>query len=155
MKMTLRRARDIDFEQISDWIKDQQACTRWSGLKDCFPFVNKNLSGLLHKPGAVSLVLCNEQDEPLGFAQYWPRDEQRTHLGRIIVNRHQRGLGIGKVLCEQLITAASKATGSPIISLRVYRDNHIAHQLYQRLGFEAQENDSSAEVLAMEKRLGV
>ena len=155
MKMTLRRARDIDFEQISGWIKDQQACTGWSGLKDCFPFVNKNLSGLLHKPGAVSLVLCNEQDEPLGFAQYWPRDEQRTHLGRIIVNPDQRGQGIGKILCEQLIAAANEATKKPIVSLRVYRDNHIAHQLYQRLGFEAYEPDSSPEVLAMEKRLGV
>ncbi|MFZ6751810.1 GNAT family N-acetyltransferase [Undibacterium sp. Dicai25W] len=153
--MTLQPARDIDFEQISDWIKDQQACTRWSGLKECFPFVNKDLPSLLQKPGAVSLVLSNEQDKPLGFAQYWPRDEQRTHLGRIIVNPDQRGLGIGKILCEQLITAASEATGTPIISLRVYRDNHTAYQLYQRLGFEVREDDSSPEVLAMEKRLAV
>ncbi|MFZ6862841.1 GNAT family N-acetyltransferase [Undibacterium sp. Ji67W] len=155
MKMTLRPASDIDFEQISGWITDQQACTRWSGLEKCFPFVNESLSSLLHKSDAVSLVLSIEQEELMGFAQYWPRDEQRTHLGRIIVNPDQRGQGIGKILCEQLIAAANEATKKPIISLRVYRDNHTAHQLYLQLGFEAREDDSTPEVLAMEKRLEV
>jgi len=151
MKMTLRHANDTDFEEIAAWITDSHACMRWAGPFVAFPFGHQNLSCLLHKPGVVSLAMTNNLGQLLGFAQYWPRDEQRTHLGRIIVNPKSRGQGIGKVLCEQLIGTAMAATNTPIISLRVYRDNHNAHHLYQQLGFKACEEESNAEVLAMEK----
>ena len=150
MKMTLRHVRDTDFQQIATWINDSKACKRWAGPTVEFPFVHTDLGQIVDKAGAVGLALTSEEDQLYGFAQYWPRDALRTHLGRIIVNPAHRGLGIGKVLCQLLIDATLDATTTPIISLRVYRDNHAALHLYEQLGFEAREDDSNDEILAME-----
>ena len=89
----------------------------------------------------------------VGYAQFWPRDEQRVHLGRIIVSPAARGKGYGRLLCEQLMQLAITETGLPVLSLRVYRDNPGALHLYQQLGFAEIEADSNDEVLAMEYKV--
>lgn len=152
MSPSLRPALMTDYAVVANWIGDAQACARWAGPQLPFPFVSADLPALLAKPEAQAFVLVGTDGEVAGFAQFWRRDTQRVHLGRIIVSPTARGLGYGRILCEQLIQQAVKATALPFISLRVYRDNARALHLYQQLGFIAIESDSNAEVLAMEYR---
>lgn len=152
MSLRLRPAQMIDYAVIATWIGDSKACARWAGPMLAFPFETASLPALLAKPDSHSLVLVDNAELVLGFAQFWKRDAQRAHLGRIIVDPATRGLGYGAVLCGQLMQQALVTTGLPVLSLRVYRDNPGALHLYQRLGFVTVEADSDAEVLAMEYR---
>lgn len=45
------------------------------------------------------------------------------------------GLGIGRILMEQALSAA-KSAGFTLVELDVDLDNHRAHSLYERLGFQ-------------------
>ena len=152
MSPRLRPTLATDYAVIANWIKDAQACARWAGPQLAFPFEVADLPDLLTKPDSQSLVLADQHDLPVGFAQFWKRDEQRVHLGRIIISPATRGLGYGRLLCEQLMQQAIAGTGMAVVSLRVYRDNPAALYLYRQLGFVVIENDSNAEVLAMEYR---
>jgi [ribosomal protein S18]-alanine N-acetyltransferase len=89
---------------------------------------------------------------PLGFGQFWRRDDRSVHLGRIIVSPHERGRGYGKTLCSLLISEALCATNAEAITLRVYRDNAPAFSIYSNLGFLIVESESNEEVFAMEAR---
>ena len=150
MSPRLRPTLATDYAIIANWIKDAQACTRWAGPQIAFPFEVADLPHLLEKPDSQSLALADHRNLPVGFAQFWQRDERRTHLGRIIVSPAARGLGYGRLLCEQLMRHAIAKSGSAVLSLRVYRDNEGALHLYRQLGFVAVETDSNEEVLAME-----
>ncbi len=150
MSPLLRSALPDDYAVIATWINNIQACSHWAGPQLPFPFASADLPALLAKPQAQDLVLIDVNKDVVGFAQFWQRDERRTHLGRIIVSPAARGLGYGRVLCEQLMRRAIAETGSSVLSLRVYRDNEGALHLYCQLGFMAVENDSNEEVLAME-----
>ncbi len=152
MSLHLRPAQTHDYDVIASWIEDGRACARWAGPSLAFPFEPGSLAALLAKPDSHSLVLVDAADTVLGFAQFWKRDAQRVHLGRIIIDPAARGSGYGAVLCGRLMQQALAATGLPVLSLRVYRDNPGALHLYQRLGFLPVEADSDAEVLAMECR---
>ncbi|MFZ6733098.1 GNAT family N-acetyltransferase [Undibacterium sp. Ji42W] len=146
----LRATLSTDYAVIATWINNAQACARWAGPQLPYPFASADLPALLAKPQAHDLVLIDAKEDVVGFAQFWQRDERRTHLGRIIVSPAARSLGYGRLLCEQLMRHAVAETGLPALSLRVYRDNEGALHLYRQLGFIAVENDSSEEVLAME-----
>ncbi|MFZ6656313.1 GNAT family N-acetyltransferase [Undibacterium sp. TJN19] len=152
MPPSLRPALLRDYAVIAQWINNTEACARWAGPQLPFPFVSTDLPALLAKPEAQAFVLVAKNGEVAGFAQFWRRDARRVHLGRIIVSPSVRGLGYGRILCEQLMQQAIRTTGAPVISLRVYRDNAGALHLYHQLGFAAIESDSNAEVLAMEYR---
>ncbi|MFZ6766716.1 GNAT family N-acetyltransferase [Undibacterium sp. Di26W] len=153
MSSTLRPALFTDYAVIANWINDAEACARWAGPRLAFPFDSAGLPALLAKPEAQAFVLIGADKEVAGFAQFWRRDAQRVHLGRIIVSPATRGLGFGRVLCEQLMQQAIAVTGLSVVSLRVYRDNPGALHLYSQLGFVAVEAESNADVLAMEYRV--
>lgn len=150
MSPNLRPAVAGDYAIVATWIHNAQACARWAGPQLPYPFASTDLPALLAKPQAQDLVLTDANKDVAGFAQFWHRDERRTHLGRIIVSPAARGLGYGRLLCEQLMRHAIAETASPVLSLRVYRDNEGALHLYHQLGFIAVESDSNEEVLAME-----
>ncbi|MFZ6719266.1 GNAT family N-acetyltransferase [Undibacterium sp. Ji49W] len=152
MPPTLRPAVPSDYVVIADWIHDAKACARWAGPQLPYPFATADLPELLAKPESQAFTLIDPNQTVVGFAQFWRRDEQRVHLGRIIVSPEARGLGYGRILCEQLMQRAIAATGLSIVSLRVYRDNPGALHLYSQLDFVVVEPDSNTEVLAMEHR---
>ncbi|MFZ6871999.1 GNAT family N-acetyltransferase [Undibacterium sp. Di27W] len=150
MSPSLRPALATDYAVIATWIPNATACARWAGPQLVYPFASADLPALLAKPHAQALVMVDANQEVVAFAQFWRRDEQRVHLGRIIVSPAARGLGYGKLLCEQLMQHAIAGTGLSVVSLRVYRDNPAALHLYRQLGFVEVESDSNAEVAAME-----
>ncbi|MBC3909489.1 GNAT family N-acetyltransferase [Undibacterium umbellatum] len=153
MSPSLRPVLMDDYAVIARWITSAQACSRWAGPTVTYPFKQNDLPALLAKPQAQSIVLVDANLKIVGYAQFWPRDEQRVHLGRIIVSPAARGKGYGRLLCEQLMQLAITETGLPVLSLRVYRDNPGALHLYQQLGFAEIEADSNDEVLAMEYKV--
>jgi ribosomal protein S18 acetylase RimI-like enzyme len=149
MNLALRTPTAADYEAIAPWIPDASACVRWAGPGLRFPFVAAELPELLAVPGAVSLCLSEGQGRPLGFGQFWIKTPGSVHLGRIIVSPHERGHGLGKVLCELLVAEAARRTGAQIVTLRASRDNSAALAVYTNLGFKVVESESTGEIVAM------
>lgn len=150
-RLQLRPASAGDYTTIASWIPDATACLRWAGPKLPFPFPASDLRQLLAAPDGSdhSYSLVDQDDMPWGFGQHWIARPGAVHLGRIIMAPAARGLGLGRLLCEELVAAALEATAATIVTLRVYRDNPAAMTLYANLGFRAVDTQSTADVLFM------
>jgi ribosomal-protein-alanine N-acetyltransferase len=149
--MLLQEPTVSDYEAIASWIPDAAASLRWAGPLLPFPFSSPDLPSLLAVPwdGQSSYCLIDESCKPCGFGQHWVLQQGAVHLGRIIVAPDARGRGIGRVLCQQLIFAALRATSAAAVTLRAYKDNHAAVALYSSLGFVEVASESTADVLFM------
>lgn len=153
--MYLRTLNNSDFETIASWIPDAAAARRWAGPLICFPFLAEDLPAALAIPGCetTSYCLIDDKQTPLGFGQHWVFQAEAVHLGRIIVDPHARGRGLGRRLCQQLIEAALNASRAKAITLRVYRTNAAAVALYESLGFSVDATESTDDILFMRKAI--
>jgi RimJ/RimL family protein N-acetyltransferase len=148
----LRAPTSADYQAIAAWIPDAQAAHRWAGPLLPFPFSAAELPALLAMPDGGKSSYCLEDGAGAlrGFGQHWVIHPGAVHLGRIIVAPGMRGTGMGRALCELLISAALEATRARTVTLRVYRDNLPAVRLYQSLGFSEYDTAPGSEVLAMQ-----
>lgn len=151
MEAALRTPELADYQALTTWISDAEACTRWAGPLVPFPFNAESLPDLLSMPGGCSYSLVDMANQCIGFGQHWPTEPATVHLGRIIVAPSVRGHGMGRILCELLIKQAVKTVGASTITLRVYRANAVAMSLYSSLGFNVVESMSTEELLFMNR----
>jgi ribosomal protein S18 acetylase RimI-like enzyme len=116
-----------------------------------FPFAAADLPSLLAVSGVGESSYCLIDGATLacGFGQHWVLQPGAVHLGRIIVAPGARGKGLGRALCQQLISAALKSTGATSVTLRAFRDNPVAVGLYCSLGFTEVAAESTGDVLFM------
>lgn len=143
-----------DYNTMPGWVPDAAACHRWAGPDLPFPFSGADLPALIAKPGAFSLVLADDNSErALGFGQFWVQQAGAVHLGRIILAPEARGRGLGPVLCKLLMAEAIRVTGAPAVTLKVHRDNPVAHAIYVRLGFIEAPSLSTDAVIFMRKEI--
>lgn len=149
MKLALAQPKASHYVELSSWISDAEACVHWAGPDMPFPFSSSALPSLLEMPGSSSFCLVESDDKLMGFAQYWPRDAETVHLGRIIINPLYRGQGLGKAMLQLLVAEAKEAYQPETITLNVLRDNPRAKYLYQKLGFVAEEHQSTADMIFM------
>lgn len=146
MNSTLRKAQSCDYAAIAGWLPDASATLRWAGPKISFPLTSAALEEQVQVAGGESYVLVNHLDS-VAFGQFWTFAPGAVHLGRLIVGPGHRRRGFGRVLCSQLISVAVRSTRARAVSLRVYRDNLVARNLYSSLGFEEVLAESDDQVL--------
>ncbi|WP_374710056.1 GNAT family N-acetyltransferase [Halomonas koreensis] len=149
MEATLRIPQKADYETIASWVVDERACARWAGPLVPFPFTPESLPELLEVDICSSYCLSDNNNECVGFGQFWATDHGVVHIGRIIISPEFRGMGAGRLLCERLIDKALRSTGAHKVTLRVYRDNKVARSLYASLGFFVVEAKSTGDLLFM------
>lgn len=154
MNASLRPPTASDYVAIASWIPDAAAGLRWAGPRLPFPFSAADLQALLAVPGCSEFSYCLVDDlaNPCGFGQHWVLQPGAVHLGRIIVAPNARGQGLGRKLCQELISAALRSTSAMVVTLRVYRDNLAAVGLYSSLGFFEVAAESTNDVLFMKMR---
>jgi ribosomal protein S18 acetylase RimI-like enzyme len=149
MKLALAKPKAQHYNELSSWISDAKACVHWAGPDMPFPFSGAALPRLLEMPGSSSFCLTESDENLMGFGQYWPRDTETVHLGRIIINPLYRGQGLGKAMIQLLIAEAKEKYQPETVTLNVLRDNPRATFLYQKLGFVADESNSTPEMMFM------
>src|SRR5688572_20662347 len=94
----LRTPEPADYDAIALWLPDAQTTLRWAGPLVRWPFTGSTLPAQLAAPRSTSRVLGAGDDPPMGFGQYWPRDDGAVHLGRLLVAPGLRGRGFGRLL---------------------------------------------------------
>jgi ribosomal-protein-alanine N-acetyltransferase len=151
MNPSLRVPTNSDYAAIASWIPDAEAAVRWAGPHLSFPFGASDLPALLAVPGGgeSSYSLIEGSVNLCGFGQHWVLQPGAVHLGRIIVAPDARGRGLGRELCQRLISAALKSTAAEAVTLRAYRDNVVALNLYKNLGFVEIASESTEDMLFM------
>lgn len=147
--LSLRPPIPADYRELSTWIPDAAACRRWAGSRLAFPFHPGELEVLLQASERHCFALSDATNRFVGYAQSWTDRPPDCHLGRLIVAPEARGRGYGRRLCELLI--AHHGQGSQPLTLRVLRDNTVAHALYLSLGFQACATNSTPEILFMRR----
>ena len=139
MEPNLYAVQPSHYASIAGWLDSAAATQRWAG------------PGVLELEARPGWALLDEQDQCLGFGQYWMTDAGTAHLGRIIVSPLARGRGLGRLLMQALSAQALREDGIQRLTLRVYRDNTAAAALYRDLGFQQVEASSTQELLFMQR----
>lgn len=125
-----------DITQLSQWFQSSEELTLWGGPNLSFPI---ELDKFINEIGieTIDSFCLTANNEMLAFGQFYLR-LGRCHLGRIIVNPHQRGLGLSAPLIKFLIETGCEKLGVKQASLFVYASNTIALKTYHNLGFNAE-----------------
>ena len=94
---------------------------------------------LAPRSGTIHLV-ADVDGRPVGVLELvtWPDEPRHRHVGEInlvAVHPDWAGRGVGRTLMEAAIELADDWLDLRRLSLVVFVDNSIAHELYRRLGF--------------------
>jgi len=133
----LRRATPADTAVALAWTPEDDALRRWAGPSTRCPATAESFWAEINHANATPFALDHPQHGLVGFGQVRFREQTYGHLARIIVSPHQRGLGLGRLLCAALMREALRLhPGITGHSLYVFPDNPTAIALYRSLGFE-------------------
>lgn len=79
-----------------------------------------------------------QQTELVGIGALIPYEspilEHKARIGNVYLRKEHRGQGVGRKLIEHLIASAHDYVEQ--IYIEVAADNHVAHKLYESLGFK-------------------
>jgi len=131
----LRPARIEDLDKVLTWTTSADAVRLWAGPNLCFPVERERLWQDFFKSPGAPFVLCAGAGELLAFGQVTHREENYAHLARLIVAPDQRGRGLGRALCRELLRIAPTFLPVRWCSLYVYPENTRAVALYRSVGF--------------------
>ena len=99
-----------------------------------YPMSDKDFLKHLTANHFKSFGLLNDEQQLVAFGQYYWRLEHQ-HLSRLAVNPTFRAQGLAKVLITKILEQAFLAQSAKGASLFVFKDNTVAYQCYQSLGF--------------------
>lgn len=103
-------------------------------------FVATNLFSIAQAkayPECQCLAIFHD-DLLVGFTMYClDMDDQEYWIYRLMIDAKHQSKGYGKAAMEKLIEHIKKDEKHRVIYLSFEPDNHLAKQLYEKLGFEA------------------
>src|SRR5699024_2898253 len=94
----------------------------------------ESLNDYLLKNEAM-LYGCEKNNELIGFIWFFVKNKETIHINHFVVDEQYQGLGIGKLLWEQVEKYASKEALKEI-ELFVTKSNETAVSFYTKRDFE-------------------
>jgi ribosomal protein S18 acetylase RimI-like enzyme len=132
--MTLTYPTKQQYLQVKNWFSNHQDIYTWGGPNMTYPMSDEDFIKHLTVAHFTSFCLLNDERQLVAFGQYYRRLEHH-HLGRLAVNPKYRGQGWAKILITKILEQAFKEQSAKGASLFVFRDNIVAYDCYQSLGF--------------------
>ena len=149
MSLRLRPAGIQDLVEVLTWVPDAPAFEYWTGPHIPYPITPEALWKQI-KPTPENTFALVDDVHLLGFGQVLAHFREGTlHLSRIIVNPHFRGRGYGRLLCMQIMAAATRDYPDATFSLNVHPHNQTAITLYHSLGFRPVAHQPRSDVVLM------
>ena len=139
--MEFRLTQENDVLELSCWFKSKSDIKNWAGPKVEFPFTFEQFKKEIGFNIMTSYSLL-ENNELLGFVQVFDKYDS-IHIGRVVIHPNKRGNGLGVILMEYLFETYNILNKS--YSLFVYKDNIIAKNLYEKIGFKQAESSTNYE----------
>jgi ribosomal protein S18 acetylase RimI-like enzyme len=132
--MTLICPTEQQYLQVKTWFSDHQQIFTWGGPNMTYPMSDENFLNVLTADHIKSFCLFDDENTLVAFGQYYSRLAHH-HLGRLTVNPKYRGQGLSKILITSTLKRAFSVQPAKGASLFVFKDNIVAYQCYQSLGF--------------------
>jgi ribosomal protein S18 acetylase RimI-like enzyme len=132
--MSLVYPTEQQYLQVKNWFRNHQEIYTWGGPNMAYPMSVENFLKCLTADHFKSFCLLNDEQQLVAFGQYYRRLEHH-HLGRLAVNPKHRGQGLAKILITKILEQAFLDQSAKGASLFVFKDNTVAYQCYQSLGF--------------------
>jgi ribosomal protein S18 acetylase RimI-like enzyme len=150
--MTIRRATDADEAVLRElWEEFEAEVPEPAGFEpDTW---DEDWAALRENMAAAAVFIAEDEGSAIGFAEVEAAEPQRWHLETIHVRPDARRRGIGKALLLECVRAA-REQGARFMSLEVLTGNPLGHEIWDRLGFEPVEILMTAQLDALERRLG-
>lgn len=124
--------------ELMSWFNSELQTVSWGGPHFNYPFTLNSFTNDLKLNELHSYTLLNNNNELVGFGQYYLR-LGKCHLGRLVINPAYRGQGLSSVLISLLIEVGTVELNTNACSLFVYEYNRVAIASYQKLGFSFSE----------------
>ncbi|MDK9764719.1 GNAT family N-acetyltransferase [Vibrio sp. D420a] len=126
--------KDNDYEVLMSWIDSEELNYLWGGPTFDFPLSINQLDQHYSQKG-LHPYLFFYGEKPAGFVELCQIDKRRQRICRVLISNEHRGLGLSKVMLEELISIVETDGNTDTLSLAVYTHNSAAKQCYESLGF--------------------
>jgi RimJ/RimL family protein N-acetyltransferase len=133
--LRLRAFDPVYAERVLSWVRDAREAY-WLAPRTEPPLTADKVRAWVG-PGRNPLMLVSPgQPEPLAYGELNLLNEKRRQywLGHLIVDRQQRGCGLGRRLTELLLHRAFRFHAARRVSLVVFPENKRAVACYQAAG---------------------
>jgi len=124
-----------NLQQVLSWIHCEKDQVLWSGNTFSRGLSPQSFLTHLRRRDLFAYELLNQKNEIHAYAEVVIQGIDRATLCRIIVKPSHRGKGLGKFICECLISEIREWQGIEEISLNTLTSNEIAVKCYKNLGF--------------------
>lgn len=133
-----------DFQQLIEWIKDEDLLTKWSGSLFSFPLTHDSLEWYIndtnvpHESDAfVYKAIDTDSNKVVGHISLgglsWKNRSAR--ISRVLVGESaEQGRGICQAMTRAVLKIGFEELGLHRIGLGVYENNQGALQCYQKCG---------------------
>jgi len=148
--ITVRRKQPEDGHCLGQMLAD--CSERTSYFFHPYPLTYESGVMVAADESILCLVAFDDQRAAVGYA-WIKRARDPASLGMVVRDGWQ-GLGIGRILMEQILVEA-KTLGKKAIALTVLQDNKPALNLYQRFGFTVEEELQNQNVPAYRMKVNL
>ena len=124
-----------NIQRVLSWVHCEKDRVLWSGNTFTRGLSAQSFLTHLQRRDLFAYQLLNQKNEIHAYAEVVIQGIDRATLCRIIVNPLRRGKGLGKFICECLISEIREWQGIEEISLNTLTSNEIALKCYKNLGF--------------------
>ncbi len=136
-----------DFEQLIEWIHDEEILTNWSGSLFSFPLSSKSLdwyiedTNLINESDAFVYKAMDKSGTTVGHISLggisWKNRSAR--ITRVLIgDTAQRGKGCCQGMIKAVLQIAFKELKLHRVSLGVYQNNPSAIRCYEKAGLKAE-----------------
>ena len=136
----LRPFRRQDAEKLLPWLRDERVMAMWCSGIFSYPLTAEQLIRRMEqseeKTDEWVMACVDELGVVIGHLYMWGNfQEDRVHLGLIVVDDTRRGQGLGRRMVEKAVTYAFEIAGVSRVTLGVFDCNPQAYACYQKAGF--------------------
>jgi ribosomal protein S18 acetylase RimI-like enzyme len=115
---------------------------------------DEDWSSLRENMSSGAVLVAEDGDGAVGFAEASAAEPQRWHLETVHVRAQARRRGVAKALVAECVNAA-RERGAEYLSLEVLTSNELGRKVWERLGFEPVELLMVAPLDVLGRRLAV
>ncbi|AQY20980.1 GNAT family N-acetyltransferase [Riemerella anatipestifer] len=136
----IQKFKKENIEKLISWIDNAEDLMQFAGPKFTFPLTKSQILESLEDKNRFAFSVKNK-DEIIGHAEIYFK-ENSFALGRILINKENRGKGYGKLLTEKLLDYGFEKSEKEFAELNVFDWNIPAIKSYEKAGFIINPNES-------------
>lgn len=131
-----------DTRYLIQWANTPEELFRFSGETWSYPLNSKEILEYIHAHQERYQFIFEQDEIAIGFGELILHDTDTPRLSRLIINKANRGRGLGKQMIQELVNKSKCILPLEEIYLFVLQDNKKALHCYEACGFKILDNET-------------